>query len=446
MSDAGVRHADALVAYLRAESVADVPVDVETDLRRRIVDAIAAVIAGHQVDGIDVTTAYVADTYEAGPCTVLDGSGRRLAPAAAALANGLAANALDIDDGSRKAEGHPAAVIVPAALGAAERADASVGALVDAVLASYEIAVRTAPALKSWTGLWNGSGSWGAVGAAAAAARLWDLDAGAARHALGIAEFNAPIAPNQRSVATPGSSMTKDGIGWGSHVGTTAARLAEEGLRGSGTVFDEAGPVGDDLATLGDRYYLTAGYYKPYPGCRWAHPGLDAAYTLLDEHDFHADDIQQVRVHTFEKALDLETRDPANPDQAQYSYPYLLAAALAKGEWLAPVDLNAERRRDPAVRDLVDRITLHHDEDAQARYTDAFTARVEIETTGATYASDLTHPRGAPERPMTPADHERKQSLLIDEHLGDGTAARLRQLLGEDDRAVRDMLESVGIR
>jgi len=44
--------------------------------------------------------------------------------------------------------------------------------------------------------MWNGSGSWGAAGAAAAVSRLSNLSPAESWHALEIAEFNASLAPN----------------------------------------------------------------------------------------------------------------------------------------------------------------------------------------------------------------------------------------------------------
>ncbi|MEA5386843.1 MmgE/PrpD family protein [Haloarculaceae archaeon H-GB11] len=241
VSDTQELGTDVLVDYLLTESLADAPAGVDAGLRRRVVDTLGAIVAGFRVEGIDETADYAAVTFSDGEHTILDGSGRELCLEGAVLANGMACNALDIDDGSRIAEGHPAATVIPAALAEAERQDATVGEFLDAVLAGYEVACRVALTLKEWTGMYNGSGSWGAVGAAGAVARLRDADHETTRHALGIAEWNAPINPVMRSVRTPGSGFTKDGIGWGGLVGAMAANVAERGLQGSGTVFDEEG-------------------------------------------------------------------------------------------------------------------------------------------------------------------------------------------------------------
>jgi 2-methylcitrate dehydratase PrpD len=436
----GREYADRVVDYLHTESLDEVSTEIDEVLRRRILDQIGAVVAGHRVDRMDVSTDYAAERYTSGESTILDGFGRQRCLEGATLANGLAGNALDIDDGNRIAEGHPAACVVPAALAAAEERDATVRELLNAVLASYEVACRTALVLKEWTGMYNGSGSWGAVGAAAAIARLRGYDHETTADALGIAEWNGPINPVMRSVAQPGSAMTKDGIGWGGYVGATAAEVAGRGLNGSGMVFDDEDADPTPLDSLGREYFLTESYYKPYPGCRWAHSGIDAAFSLLDEHDIEANDIDAVRVHTHWKACELGTKRPANPDEAEYSYPYMLAVAIWKNDWLTPADFDEDVRTDADVLDLVDKISLHQDDAAQEVYSEKSMSRLEIDAGGETYESELTSPRGSRERPLTDEEYFTKQRILIDETMGEGTAESLYDVLHDDDATVRELL------
>jgi len=217
--------------------------------------------------------------------------------------------------------------------------------------------------------------------------------------------------------------------------------MARRGLAGSGTVFDGEGTNTDELETLGEEYYLTESYYKPYPGCRWSHSGIDAAFELLDAHDIALDDIEEVRVHSHRKAIELGTRRPENPDEAEYSYPYMLAAAIVKRDWLIPADLGEATRTSPRVRDMMDKISLHHDPEAQELYSGRSTSRVEIVTGDGTYESDLTSARGARERPLSEAEHHAKQAALVDEYCGDGTAERLRAVVADDDAPIDDLLE-----
>lgn len=435
-----------LVTYVHGERTESAPRDVGDDLRRRVIDTLAAIISGFRVDGGSLATAHAVDTFAGSGSTVLDGTGTELGAIGASYANAMAANALDIDDGNRIAEGHPAAVLVPAGLAVAEQSDARVRTFLDALLGGYEIAVRTKLALHERVGMHTSSGSWGAVGAAAVVARLLEYDEETTADALGIAEFNAPLSPVMRSVSSPSSSMTKDGIGWGSHLGVSAAMLADRGFTGSGTVFDEIEWTGLERISIppfNDTYLLTEGYYKPYPACRWIHSGIDATLELLEQHGLTAEDIDAVNVYSHRKAIGLTTRRPSSSDAAQYSYPYMLAVTLLAGDWLTPEHLTDEWRGDPVVHDLTDRIELHLDPDAEDRYPDESCSRVELITDDDRFASPMTHPRGSRERPMTDEDHRTKQALYIDRYVGDGTASQLHSILEDPDAPISELVDLV---
>lgn len=434
-----------LADYLLGESSATAGDDVVTEARHRLVDTLAAITAGSRFEEAATMRDFVDEQFGPGPATVLDGSGAGLTLPGATLVNSLAANVLDVDDGHRLAQGHPAAVIAPAAVAAAEAADRTVGDLIEAFVPAYEIAVRGAMAMHAWTGMHVGSGAWGAVGAGAAVARLRGLPREQVIDALGIAEFNAPITPVMRSVANPASSMTKDGIGWGGYVGMTSALLAERGITGSGTVFDgieHDGPDASLLDSLGDRYHLLEGYYKPYPACRWVHSGIDAVRELLDAHAVEPSAVREVAVHTHPKGARLGIDRPRTPSEAEYSYPFTIARALRNGGSFTAADLTREARTDEATLDLADRVTLHVDPEAEARYPDESLSRVTLVTTDATYESELVNPRGSRERPISTAELERKWTGQLDGILGDGSAAHVLEAVGDDDRPVEELLAS----
>jgi len=123
-----------------------------------------------------------------GPCTVM-GSEVRLAAPWAALANGTAAHALDFDDNFDPAKAHASAVLVPAILALAEQERASGRACLDAYIAGLQIMGRVGqgvnPAHRNRG--WHATGTVGAIGAAAACARLLRLPEREAAFALSIA-------------------------------------------------------------------------------------------------------------------------------------------------------------------------------------------------------------------------------------------------------------------
>ena len=118
--------------------------------------------------------------------------GHRLATGSAwaALANGTAAHAIEMDDVTTESSLHPGTVVVPAALAVAEERGAGGVGFLEAVVAGYEVVIRAGNALNAAAAYRRGfhpTGIAGVFGAAAAAGRLLGLDAAGLTRALGIA-------------------------------------------------------------------------------------------------------------------------------------------------------------------------------------------------------------------------------------------------------------------
>ncbi|WP_458188424.1 MmgE/PrpD family protein [Haladaptatus sp. NG-WS-4] len=428
---------DTAVSFVHDASLDEFSSEVRDQLRSRVLDTLAATTAGFRLPTADVVRTYANLEHDGDAATLLGGEGTTLSERGATLVNATAANALDVDDGHREVKGHPAAVVVPPALAAAEATEATVGEFLTAVGIGYELAVRAGLAIHATDGVYTGTGSWGAVGAAAAVARLRGLDRETTAAALGTAEYHAPRTPIMRGVESPG--MTKDGVGWGAYAGLAAADLAAVGFTASGTVFDEEAVTVTD--NLGDQFYLTTSYLKPYPCCRWAQPGVDAVLALRDAHDVEPESVESVRVHTFEAATHLHTRCPGTAEEAEYSYPYPVAAALVGGRF-TPDELTAAWREDPTIRTLADRVELIEDVDLEGRFPAECLARVEIETSdGRTVTSDVTRPRGARERPLSPPERREKAADLFDPTVPPETVEHVEGVLETPATSVGTLLE-----
>ena len=428
---------DTAVSFVRDTTIADFSEEACNHLRHRVLDTLAATTAGFRMTTAGVVQTYATDQHDGDTATLLNGDGNTLSEQGAVLVNATAANALDVDDGHRDVKGHPAAVVVPPALAAAEATGATVSEFLTAVGVGYELAVRAGLAIHETTGVYTGTGSWGAVGAAAAVARLRKLDPETAAAALETAEYHAPRTPIMRGVEQPG--MTKDGIGWGAYTGTAAVDLATTGFTGSGTVFDEEGvTVTDDL---GDNFYLTTGYLKPYPCCRWAQPGVKAVLELRETYEVNAESVREIRVHTFEAATHLRTRRPETAEEAEYSYPYPVAAALVTGEF-TPAELAAGRREDPTILSIADRVKLVTDTDLEARFPAECLARVELYTSdGRKFTSGVNRSRGARELPLSETERRAKAANLFEPSVPSETVDHVEAALEAPATAVETLLD-----
>ena len=99
----------------------DLPAPVQEQARRCLLDLCGAAVAGAVTPVAGIARRYAGALHGEGRATVI-GAPRGSTTVGAALANGFAASALDIDDGYRPVKGHPGAVVFPAVLAAAEQA------------------------------------------------------------------------------------------------------------------------------------------------------------------------------------------------------------------------------------------------------------------------------------------------------------------------------------
>lgn len=410
------------------------PIGVTEAVKTRVVDTLAATVAGYEFEDAAVLKRF-SRRFEGEDARILDGSGQTRSLPGAVLANATAANVLDIDDGHRLVKGHPAAIVVPAAVAAGELAGATIDDLLEAVYVGYELAVRVGLTIHEETGIYSGTGSWGATGVAAAVCRLLECDRETTEQAIGIADYHAPRTPIGRGVEQPG--MTKDGIGWGAYVGCEAVTLAREGFTASGSPFDDS----DRTDTLGSRHHVTEGYLKPYPCCRWAQPGLEAALELRRRSEFTPREIERVVVETFSEATALTTAEPGSVAEAEYSYPYPVAVSLHQGEF-GPGDLTPKARKRAAIIDLARRVDLEAAPDLDGRFPEECLARVHVETDEDVFVSTTTRARGARQRPLSEEDRLEKHRRLF-AFADAGSPDPVYNVLDEPDAPVTTLVDEI---
>ncbi len=354
---------------------ADLPEPVQHQAKRCLMDALGALIAGHETPVGELMEAMAVEQFSGDQAAIMV-SGTRTSAAGAALANGFSANALDIDDGYRPTMGHPGACVLPPALTAAQLSGCSGKALLTALALGYEIGTRAGLIRHATYETYHSSGSWGAVAGAAVAGKLMGLNETQLCHALGAAEYHAPIAPMMKCIEVPG--MGKDSIGWGCMVGMMSVLMAQKGFTGINPLFDDT-PEPSWVDSLGCDWEIMNLYFKPYSACRWAQPGVDGALKLVREKGILPEEIQTIKVYTFEESAALSTAYPENTEEAQYNIAFPIAAALLDGE-VGPGQNLPPRLYDPDIREMMDKISII----AQGRFQENFPARAESEVQIAT--------------------------------------------------------------
>ena len=416
-----------VVDFIRALTPASVPHDVMRQAERCLLDLIGVAAGGARTPAAVIVNAYAATqmtSRDAGARMLFDG--RRASCAGAAFAGASTIDALDGHDGHVLTKGHAGVAVLPALLAAIDAGvECDAKEFLAGLVIGYEIGTRAGIALHQSVPDYHCSGAWNALACAAVVGRVLQLDAAALREALGIAEYIGPRGQILRVCAHP--TMLKDGSNWGAHNGVTAALLARDGFTGAPAVTierDDLRPLWDDL---GRRWRIREQYFKAYPVCRWAQPAIEAALALKREHRFDATDVARVTIDSFREAVDLGSQcaRPVTTDDAQYSLPYGVAAALVF-ERVGAGEVSMPLMDDPRVSRMLDAIDVAEDAEFSRRFPAERWARVSITLTdGRTLVSQPARARGNPENPLSDDELDDKYFALAGASLGSVRAARI---------------------
>ncbi len=395
------------VGFVHDVAWGDLPEWVTAQARRCLLDTVGAAVGGRTTKLSAIIHDAAAAMY-GGRGAGLWFDGREVSPPGAALANGMTTDALDIHDGYVLAKGHAGAAVVPGAVAMLGARPTVPGTeFLTTLVVGYEIALRAGLALHATAGDYHSSGGWNALGCAAMTARRLGLDSTRTQHALGIAEYHGPRSQMMRCLDHP--TMVKDGAGWGAMVGVSAGLLAERGFTGAPalTVGPEATRgVWDDL---GAHWLIADQYFKPDAVCRWAQPAIEGALAIRRNADPELEQIRHIRVSTFHEATRLSCRRPETTEQAQYSLPFPVAAALVHDR-LGPAQLSGAGLQDAAIVGLSERVMLREDPAFNAQFPSRRLARVEIEMVdGTVFRSGEVEARWESHSP--PSDRELREKF-----------------------------------
>lgn len=356
----------------------DLPPDARRMSRRCLTDLIGVAAAGAATPLSRIIRDHAAAEFGGGAARMLM-DGRRVSASGAALAGGMTIDSVDAHDGHPLTKGHAGCGLFPAlvAMIEAEGAAPSGAEFLTALAIGYEISIRAGIALHATAADYHTSGAWVSVGAAALAARIMGLTRQQAREAMGIAEYHGPRSQMMRAIDHP--TMVKDGSGWGAMAGVSAAYLARAGFTGAPALTVEDQAVAGLWSDLGSRWRITEQYFKPWPVCRWAQPAAECALALKRAHGLAPEEIASIRVESFHEATRLSASRPRNTEEAQYSLPFPVAAALARGR-IGPEEISGDGLSDPEILRLAALVEMVEDQRFNALFPAERWARVEIVT------------------------------------------------------------------
>ncbi len=411
----------ALAEFAATVSPAALQPEVEARARGLLLDYLGVLIGGSALPVGERAASYAGQAGPGESSVQLRGS----APAStAALANGMTAHALELDDVTNVSSLHPGVVVWPAAMAVVERAGGTMADLLAAGVAGYEVTMRVGDALNAPATYARGfhpTGIAGAVGAAVAAAHAMGLDADGILNALGLA---GGMAAGSMAYVQNGSDGKRLNAGWAAHAGVVAADLAAVGtpgppdaLTGTYGLLDAVsdGPRAEDLGLLDpDHPALLDVAIKPYACCRYIHPVIDACREVRVSNGFRPDDLHRVTVSvlpgggTIVAEPAAPKRRPTNRVDAQFSVYFVAAQALVHGP-PTPDRFDEPHLSDTEVLRMADRIEVA----SHAGLDRAYPQRWGCELTAESVAGEVRRvlvedPRGDPRRPLSDAELQAK--------------------------------------
>lgn len=375
---------DEMARFVHGLSWSRIPTTVADRLRLVLFDEIGAALVGAPMQTRE------REAWLTTPGTAaLWGTGRFVDLFSAAFLNAQAMVCLELDEGNKYAEGHPAAHGFPAVLALASALDTPGPRTAAALLACYEVSARFGRATRLRPGA-HPHGSWGVAGAAAGCAKLLDLDAPRTAAAIDTGS-GLPVAGHFAS-ALDGNPVRDAWIGVANTSGLVAAQLAASAAaRNTGTAAHSLGELLGDFepdeltAGLHDRFEIEHNYFKRHPSCSYTHPVADLVprsraelFGVETTTDVIAREVESVRVDTHALAVGLNRTSWHNALSAMFSIPFVAAAALAEGEvsprsMLPPAEV-------PDIAALAQKVHVVEDPELTALLPRQRAARVTVRT------------------------------------------------------------------
>lgn len=331
-------------------------------------------------------------------------------PLDAALANGISAHSLDLDDGHRLAQLHPGACVIPAAISLAEVNGKSGKDFITALVVGYQVAIQVGMLLnpEHREKGFHSTGTCGTLGAAAAAAKILDLNKNAVLNSLGIAGTQAAgLLESDHS----GSMAKHLHAGRAAQSGVLSAFLAKEGFTGAHSIIEGNEGIlktmsSEDVLQKKDtwkigieKYEILRVYFKKYPVCRHLHSSLDATLNIMNSNSINPADIQDITVETYEIAASHDNYQPRSLEGIRQSLPFNIAIAVREGN--LSIGEISESSKDNKIIETASKVKIKIDNDLNNLYPTKRPSRVTIRCEGNVYTERVDLAKGEPENPFS---------------------------------------------
>lgn len=410
-----------------------IPQVQKLNARALVLDYLGVAVGGSQTHSAQIAAQFAESLGGTQEASLIGRHGPRLPAVHAAFANAIASHSIEMDDVDVLALFHFSPPVVSAALAVAELTGATGAEFLSAVVLGCEMMARASDAtnFSLRNRGFHTTPTCGVFGAGVAAGRLLKLDAGQMTSMLGLAGAQASglmemYGPSMQKRFNPGPAARN---------GVTAAMMAKLGFTGAATILDGERGFSRAFSDTADLSKLTEGLgtdfpiymeYKPYSCARPIHNAIDCALEIRGQLDEPMDAVASIAFerHPAWAHYHLNAR-PATYHEAQVSLPYAVAVALVEGDALPPQFTDAKLKDATNLR-LSEMITVTPDESLPR----GVSCRMTLKTrSGKSYVSQVDHPLGSIERPMSPERASHKMHMLADPVLGASSVDTLVELV-----------------
>lgn len=416
-------HTRTLAAFLAELSYNQLPDAVLARTEDLFLDWLGSALASQGAHPIPLFERYAAKMGPADGSASILVNEQRSSPYFAALVNAASSHLVEQDDLHNSSVLHPATVVFPAALAAAQDLGKSGQELLLASVAGYEAGIRIGEFLgRSHYRIFHTTATVGTLAAAVAVGKLMDFDeeafinllGSAGTQAAGLWEFLRDAADSKQlhtaKAAADGllaAYLTADGL--------TGARNILEGEQGMAAgMSSDARPecLSDRLSS---RWALLETSFKFHASCRHTHPAADALLALMQREGLQHDQIERVITRVHQGAIDVLGRVSVaqTVHQAKFSMGTVLGLIAVHGK-AGLTEFDQYALSDARVAAFRDKVTMQLDAEVDGAYPQRWLGRVDVlSIDGRILHAAIDSPKGDPDNTLSRDELEDKFRRLL---------------------------------
>jgi 2-methylcitrate dehydratase len=422
--------------------------------KRFLLDSLGCALGGLVQHDVRIGLSVLEEIAGPGPATVI-GTGKRMDPVSASLANALMIRVMDYNDIYWKQDPSHPSDLIPAALAGCERSGTGGKELLVGIVLGHEFEMRLCEA--AFPGIrergWHHA-TLTAFVSPLVAGRTLGLGWEQIQHAIGIGgSRHATLG----AVTAGKLTMMKNTVDpLATQSGMLAALLAEKGYTGPEHVIDGKeglvhcfGPEWKlEILTdgLGDSWRIERCGMKAFPTEALTHTPISAVLDLVREHDLAPGQVERIVIDSLARAADIladpSKYDPRSKETADHSLPYVIAAAVVDRQ-VTPLQFEEHKILDETIRAQLPKVEVRADPEIEKLFPGLQRVRATIHTTdGRELVRQLDYPKGDPRNPLSDREVEEKFDALAEPVMSAEAMAKVKDAVWklEERDSVQDLL------